>query len=286
VARVNTDDLLSSWRFIIEPNEAKLWSDKRVIRLRDVSSVYYRRAHAPRPLEKTSAEAWDFVAREARTALRGLYAHLSCPWISHHASITGAENKPLQLKLAREVGFSVPETLITNDPGTAQAFVRAREKTITKAVSYGDLGHGKVLHTSLVPGWSEDMASQISLAPTMLQEYVEKVADWRVTVVDDRVFACRIDSQSNPEYEIDMRRGLHDPTLAHELLPIPVADQLRCVELVRLLRLRFGAIDLAEGVDGALWFLEINPNGQWAWIEDRTGAPISDTLAAALIAYE
>ena len=43
-------------------------------------------------------------------------------------------------------------------------------------------------------------------------------------------------------------------------------------------RLGFGAIDLIQDRDGAHWFLEINPNGQWAWIETRTGQPIATAI--------
>jgi len=46
--------------------------------------------------------------------------------------------------------------------------------------------------------------------------------------------------------------------------------------------LRFSAIDLVEATDGDFWFLEANPNGQWAWIEQRTGAPVSAAIATAL----
>ena len=34
--------------------------------------------------------------------------------------------------------------------------------------------------------------------------------------------------------------------------------------------------------DGPWWFLEVNPNGQWLWIEHATGLPIAAAVAAAL----
>ena len=54
------------------------------------------------------------------------------------------------------------------------------------------------------------------------------------------------------------------------------------VALVDELNLRFGAIDLIRDVNGEYWFLECNPNGQWAWIENRTGLPISAAIVDEL----
>ncbi|MGH3800408.1 MAG: hypothetical protein ACRDTD_09805 [Pseudonocardiaceae bacterium] len=38
-------------------------------------------------------------------------------------------------------------------------------------------------------------------------------------------------------------------------------------------------------ISAAVGKLECNPNGQWAWIEDETGLPISSALADALEGY-
>lgn len=283
VVRVNTDGLLSKWQTLLRTSHAILRSSDSEIDLRRVRAVYYRRAYPPAPLSGTDRGAWQFVAREARTMLKGLYAYLECPWISYHNAITAAENKPRQLRLASRIGFSVPETLITTDSAAAQDFSAAIGRTVLKALSYGDLGDGKVLHTTLLPSWNASFSEDVELCPVLLQRHIAKAADWRVTVVDQTVFSCRIDSQAHAAYAIDMRRGLADPAMRHIWTNLPPRIEELCIALVRELGLRFGAIDLVEDVDGEVWFLEINPNGQWAWIEDRTGAPIAATLAQALI---
>jgi glutathione synthase/RimK-type ligase-like ATP-grasp enzyme len=223
------------------------------------------------------------VAREAQVAVRALYATLECPWISHHAAIAAAENKPRQIRLARHIGFNVPETMITNEADKAHSFFDAHEHVVTKAISYGDLGGGKVLHTSIVRKWSGEFAQEIGLCPVLLQQYIDKAYEYRVTVVDDQVFSCRIESQIHADYAVDMRRGLADPEMTHRLISLPKKVEQTCIALVKTLGLRFGAIDLAQDHDGKIWFLEINPNGQWAWIEDRTGAQISSALAEGLL---
>lgn len=282
ILRVNTDDLLAKWSVVWRSSDATLRSEHAEINLANVRAVYFRRAYPPTPLDGTDREAWQFAAREARTMLIGLYAHLECPWISNFSAIRAAENKPRQLRLATRLGFNVPETVITTDSGVARSFIESGA-TVLKALSYGDLGKGKVLHTTLLSNWSDDFAADIEVCPVLLQRHIVKAADWRVTVVDDTVFCCRIDSQAHPEYALDMRRGLADTSMAHTLQQLSPDLESLFVELVRALGLRFGAIDIVEDTNGMMWFLEINPNGQWAWIEDRTGAPISSTIAKALV---
>jgi hypothetical protein len=45
----------------------------------------------------------------------------------------------------------------------------------------------------------------------------------------------------------------------------------------------FAALDFSVAPDGTWWFLEANANGLWAWLQERTGLPISDTIAPLLI---
>ena len=280
--RLNTDDLLTGWILHLTPTSMQISSEQFDVNPKEVTAVYYRRAYSPRPPANASQDAADFIVREARTVLRALYAELRCPWISHHAAISAAENKPTQLSLAARLGFSVPATIVTNDPLTARQFALCHHRVVLKALSYGDLGGGRVLHTTLIETWAEDFDADIRVAPHLLQRFIEKAYDYRVTVVDNSVFACRIDSQAFPEYSVDMRRGLADERMHHEQKTLPDTVSKLCVAIVAQLGLRFGAIDLIQDRSGQFWFLEINPNGQWAWIQDRTGAPIASTIAKAL----
>jgi glutathione synthase/RimK-type ligase-like ATP-grasp enzyme len=63
---------------------------------------------------------------------------------------------------------------------------------------------------------------------------------------------------------------------------LPETVVAACIEVTAALGLRFSAIDLIQDRDGAYWFLEANPNGQWAWIENRTGLPIARAIVDEL----
>jgi glutathione synthase/RimK-type ligase-like ATP-grasp enzyme len=107
----------------------------------------------------------------------------------------------------------------------------------------------------------------------------------RVTVVGASVFTAAIHSQHDEATRDDCRRkGLLN--LPHRVHQLPDEEALRCCELVRRLGLQFGAIDLVYTPESRYVFLEINPNGQYGWVEERTGLSINRAIADALCAAE
>lgn len=113
------------------------------------------------------------------------------------------------------------------------------------------------------------------------QEEIKKQYDVRVTVVGSQLFATAILSQEHEETTVDWRKGSR-PDLQHERIDLPREVEEKCFALMKRLNLRYGAIDLVCDLQGKLWFLEINPNGQWAWIENLTGYPIAAAIVDEL----
>ena len=248
-------------------------------------SVYFRRPELPKFSEEAIIpDEIQFMQLEIRQTLEGLYKILrNAYWISDVDAIRKAENKIYQQMLAKEIGFRIPSGVVTNNTEAFKSFVeRNSGNSIIKPIYSGQIGWPEmqnVVFTSELE--SEPHSEQIELCPSYLQERIEKQYDIRVTVVSDEIFAARIDSQSNQETMTDWRVG--ENILPHEAITLPQSIQGQCLELLRRLDLQFGAIDFVETPDGEYIFLEINPNGQWAWIETQTGLPISDTIAKKLV---
>jgi hypothetical protein len=53
--------------------------------------------------------------------------------------------------------------------------------------------------------------------------------------------------------------------------------------MLRYFKLHFGAFDLAKAPDGMLFFLEVNPVGEWVWLERECGFRIADSLIDLLV---
>ena len=216
---------------------------------------------------------------EASTAFHGAYESMNALWINRPALDAVASHKPYQLALAQTLGLEIPQTMMTSDPEEARNFWRACD---------GDVIYKQFL--ALPEAWSETRRlgeaetkvgdAAIRLAPVIFQQHIAAVADLRVTIIGDQVFAAAVDLR-DLDYDVDVRMNLNAKHIAHDL-PDDVADKLRA--LMRRLGLVYGAIDLRLTEDGRYVFLEINPAGQFLYVEQQTGQPITAALAARLAA--
>ncbi len=112
----------------------------------------------------------------------------------------------------------------------------------------------------------------------MLQPYIEKQFEVRVTCVGTKLFACRIDSQASDQTRVDWRHyGSHHVNHVPWSLPPGLAD--RIIRFMSYCRLAYGAIDLIVSPTGQIVFLEVNPSGQYLWLEHLTGLPITGAIA-------
>lgn len=286
--RFNTDELtksvfvslnFSSGEFLLFDTYQNKYID-----LLSFTSVYYRRPELPEiKSSQLSNGEFKFIASEILFTLEGVYKVLEKAfWVSDPYAIRQAENKPYQLLVAKRLGLNIPDSLITNDPNLFNKFVRNGERII-KPIKSGLIEDGtddKIIFTSLVTT-NEIDEEQIIPCPQFIQEHIVKVADIRTTIVGNKIFTARIDSQQYSETKVDWRRG--ENSLNHSTLVLPKKLNNKLIQLVKYFNLQFGAIDLIQDVKGEYHFLEINPNGQWAWIEKQTGMKISDEIVNLLV---
>lgn len=283
--RLNTEDLPQHEIAMVDgdPLNLTLTGPCGDLCLADVTGAYYRR---PGNIEVSGSDAVaEYVVAEWSAIVRSLWNALEGRWLNSPFSILRAEDKPRQLAAARQVGIRIPGTLVTNAFEKARSFL-AEGAMVAKPLRHAlinDSEIGSVVFTSRVDAIEAADAEGFRRAPMILQREVPKRSDIRVLVVDGRVFATRILSQAHDETEVDWRKGVR-MDLEHEVMELPVDVALACISVTRDLGLRFAAIDLVEDPDGRFWFLEANPNGQWAWIEQRTGAQVTAAIVDALCA--
>ena len=137
--------------------------------------------------------------------------------------------------------------------------------------------------TSALTAEHLDSLDDARWTPSIYQERVPKDVDVRVTFVGDKVFAAAIHSQTDPAASVDWRKT-ENPDLPHSRMDLPnlLIDQLR--QLMTRLNLTFGCIDLVKTPDGGYVFLEVNPSGQWLWLDDQLDFGISAAVADWLVA--
>lgn len=260
--------------------------------LKNVTGIWLRR---PRSFENgldspPVAEGFrDYTQSAVMRHMKELYSLFpKAVWLSGRYEIEQASAKLHQLTMARHAGFLVPETCITSDPLALRRFIEQHGEIIIKSMSrfsgYDEVA-GVYYRFYARRVCNDEISSYKGLeyGPVIAQTCIEPAFDIRVTVVGEKVFATKLEhgdisGERVRDWHItDQGRGL-----VLSSFRLPKAIQLQCLALVRSLGLRYGAIDLVKGKDGAYWFIEINPNGQWAFVEQETGQPIGREIARLL----
>ncbi len=254
----------------------------------DPYSVWHRRPLAPEAaLASLTSEARDLALDDWRAVLEGAYSLLRpALWVSHPERLREAAVKVRQLTLARNLGLSIPKTVVTSSPQTARDFIEScsgevAAKAIGRGWAYDASGGVVSILTNKLRREDIDELDAVALAPVLFQEYVPKAYELRVNVVGQEVLAIKIDSQSSPWSAVDWRRYdlANTPYASYEL---PGGIEELCLRLTQTLGLEFGAIDLIRKPDGEYVFLEINGSGQFLWAEERSGVRVSDAVARLL----
>ena len=260
------------------------------LRPEDLSSVWYRR---PKPL---TCDVGDdegerrFVADEFAAAIEGFLSQVPPErWVNHPTRNAFASNKPRQLSVAKELGAAVPRTLVTQSPEEARTFASTVGDVVTKPLWAGSVerqdGRDSTIYTARIGDGSGTDFGRVANCPTLFQEYVKKSHDVRLTVIDGRLHAVSLKAAgADGAQRCDIRR---DDMRDVVYTPVAVPPQVEgfVARLMARFGLRFGAFDFAVTAAGEWWFLEINPNGQWAWQDQAGVSDIAGSLVEAFGAF-
>jgi glutathione synthase/RimK-type ligase-like ATP-grasp enzyme len=257
------------------------WDDGRgPVDLAEFGAVWWRRPNHPclsgsmaRPSHR------QFAANESQEALNGLWHSLDAEWINDPPRDSVAQRKAFQLAVAQDVGFTIPATLMTSDPFEARRFVDARgyRNVIYKSFSSTE---DEWRETRLLKPEELELLGHVRHAPVIFQGYVEAVYDLRITIVGERIFAAAIHSQET-DYTVDCRIDIGNARI--EAVSLPAEVEARLLALMRRMGLVYGAVDMRLKPNGEYVFLEINPAGQFYYIEVATGLRMAEAMALALV---
>lgn len=289
--RLNVEEFPARLSLSLNPTDAsgsQIRAGPLTLRFDQIRSVWYRRTAVPRlrPMEKKDRE---FVRTEAREALDWTWKILDAFWVSHPARIQGAEGKAHQLAFASESGIRVPRTLITNDPAAAQKFwTGIQTGVVAKSLRQKivDRGRGRrIIFTTRLSETDKPFLKDVSISPVIFQEEIKKAYDVRVTAIGRRLFGTRIDSQRSASTQTDWRVA-DSRKIPHASLRLPPEIAEFCCRMLDHYVLQFGAFDFIVTPKGEWVFLELNPNGQWAWIEPLTKQPLRASMIRLLMEGE
>lgn len=290
--RFDTDRFPTELRLVAEYGPSgetlRLISEAAELDLRDVTAIWHRRLKIgggiPPALDPQLRNA---SVGESVATVKGMLASLKAFRMDPELIIRRADNKQLQLQVARELGLETPRTLITNDADAVRSFARSCQGSIvTKMLSsfavYED-GRERVVFTNPVTLEDLDDLTGLNLCPMTFQERIPKALELRVTVVGNRVFAAAIDSQASHKAQYDWRKDGVALVEAWRQFELPAEVEAGLLRLMDHFMLNYGAVDFILTPDGRYVFLEINPVGEFFWLESCPGLPISEAIADVLL---
>lgn len=242
--------------------------------LDDLTGVFHRAAPGWIVPVELPEGARATAAAECWSAIQAIVDTLRCPVANRSAGGWFNHSKPRQAQVMRAVPgpIRVPATLVTNEPAAARRFIAASaEGVIYKSLS---------ARRSIVRRFTaEDEArlDRLRAGPVQFQALVPG-DDVRVHVVDDAVFAARIQSDV-VDYRYAHREG-GTAVMSATTLPAAVADH--CRRLARRHDLLLAGIDLKQTPAGEYYALEVNPMPGFIGYERGAGLPISEAVVASL----
>ncbi len=215
---------------------------------------------------KIAEQEWNYFQR----SIRYLSEDLGRFVVNPPTEQSYAALKPVQLAMAAKLGFSIPPTLISNDPSEIEKFLKVYDRVIYKPFISPDwvTADGQALTATTCEIDSlTGMEDAVTFAPSIFQPYIDKAFEVRACFIGASVFAAKIDSQSDPESQFDWRqrrsytRGILYPMeLPEKVLSI-------CRDYMEHMGLVTGSFDFIVTPGGDWVFLELNTGGQFLWLE-------------------
>lgn len=277
--RINSDDL-NKISFEINPNGSYLCHiSNEIFELDSVKTIFFRRI--PSKFENSDNDNDSpYLNNERKHFLEGVFLSLNqAKWINPMFSTQIAERKIFQLRLAKQFGLIIPKTIITNNSKKADEFLKSNKSSIIKPVSNGlqvlkDKTYS--IYTSVIEStFFENYEREIIFeTPVLLQEKIQNKYDIRVTIIGDNIFSVAINKLN--KNEVDWRKP--EVEKKYSLIQLPKNIEKKLFQYHKHLNLVYSAIDLIQTEDNQFIFLEINPVGEWVWLENELGLNISNCL--------
>lgn len=266
-------DRFEEYEIVVGDDEQWIIScDKWSVKKSDIYSIYYRKPRLPK-LNEFLDEYRVMIYRDIIALINGIVDDFEGKVLTKPYILRKTENKVFQLLYAQKNGLIIPESFIGNCNDKARMF--ANKASIIKPITTGKLNFAQkteLYHTNYFNEFDED----ISCTPIYLQEYQKKKYEVRLTFVEDSFWAVRIDSED----KLDWRKNYKG--INYKLIDCPDNILDDCIKMLKEFDLKFGAFDFIVDEEETWIFLEINPNGQWQWLEQELRVPISGRIVRFL----
>ncbi|HBR1679051.1 TPA: hypothetical protein OME01_005226 [Klebsiella pneumoniae] len=234
------------------------------------SSIYYRKPSPENLNNVIGVKYHNHCYREVFSLVEGIAEAFDGECLSRPSVLRKADNKILQAKIANKIGFSIPDYCLTNS--ACLLMHHLDQGIIVKPLSNGiveDEQSKEIVQTNLFD--KSKNISTLKFCPAYFQTYSNKQYEVRITIIDEVFFPVKIESEN----KIDWRKK--DNKIIYSRINIPQKIRDKCLLYMKSFGIDFGCFDFIV-FDDEWFFLEMNANGQWVWLEHETGLNISKEI--------
>ena len=266
-------DKFGEYKFCIEKGSWSIIRECFRITSEDVYSIYYRKPMLP-DLSLYDTQYHLMIQRDIISVINGIVDSFSGCVLTKPSILRKTENKIYQLIYAGENGWDVPQSYIGNSSRDCIKYEQSASiiKPITTGKTHGKNGW-ELYQTNIFKGINEDIA----LTPVYLQNYIPKQFEVRLTIVGKEVYPIRIDTENQIDWRADY------PNHKYTQIVCPSDIIAKCYKMMDDFNLVFGAFDFIVTPENRWIFLEVNPNGQWLWLEQSLELDIPQKIVEYLI---
>jgi glutathione synthase/RimK-type ligase-like ATP-grasp enzyme len=269
--RSGLDGREMSWLLAEAAAPLLMSSEKTRVGIRALDLIWFRRAAFGEEVAAAADSAYaKFVKENYRAAGLGiLLSEFNGIWIDHPLKSINSENKIIQAYVAREAGIRIPRTLVSQSPDAVREFCDTLNgEVIVKPIQQvADAG----ARTKKVGDELLTNDQSIGMCPVMYQELIPGRRHIRAHIFGDHVLAAILESD-----DLDWRWNLNIPC---RQVTLPDELQKKMYAALDLLGLSMGVFDLKLTDEGEYVWLEVNPQGQFLFIEGMCGLPLTRAMA-------
>ena len=252
--------------------------------------IWIRRPVQPKPNPQTAPEDAKFAANEYRSfsdSLMYLLETLPVRVVNKYTASRFINNKSVQLLLARACGMNVPRTLMSNSPPAVREHFRGNQRMICKTFSthiWEKEQGGPIVVTETFELSADRLPSDevLTYAPAIYQELVVKKFDVRMVLLGAAVYSY---SLHNPKGALDWRHDATQGLLKVEPIATPPEVEKSVLAFAAKSGIACGSFDFAIDNQDRWWFLEVNEDGQFLWLDAcNAGLHVQEKFLAFLTA--
>ncbi len=264
------------------------------IEFKEIRSIWFRRSEFYiKPYESSvdDYEVSSYLNRYHKNEAWSLNYFVNYVLSSKYKSLGNplvvSVNKMLSLSRASEVGFKIPEWIVTTKKDIVKKFKENIGAIILKGVQeqidmyspsehYRFANYAEEVDDKLIENLPE------KFYPSFFQKKVEKINDIRVFVLNQKIYSMAIFSQNNNRTKVDFRK--YDSEKPNRCVPFKLPNDIeqKILRLLDISKLNTASLDLIFSTTGDFYFLEINPVGQFGMVSYPCNYYIEKEIATFL----